>query len=388
MPHNYSQLPVSVPSLFKTIVSRVSAALLDELDNEVYFLHGSYNHIRQRILAKNQPEGFKEAKYPLVALLHSFEEQVAAKTDKFTVKLNLLICTESSNQKHAEDRYTDNYLPILYPIYAELIEQIKRSGFFSTYGTPPHTKVDDLHMGEESGQGGAYTLPDVVDGLWVKDLELTIIPNKCVLSNAMAAPSQLLFLNYISSVNVSFSGSDITIVYDSPGLTDVDSVISNLYYLLHKGDGGGSIDITADQGEDYTFSVSSFPDGEYIGFIEAQDGVTLGGKLCFWYEVLGGKVIAAMSNELQVSDIVTDANIEGFTVSSDLAATDYKITAFDYTDISGDAYYTHDVLGSVSELSGVSYEFKTGRGSSYETFRQKIRVSNKTLISQIIFKIN
>lgn len=390
MPHSYSQLPVSIPSLFETIVSRVSAALLDELGREVQFLHGTYNHIRQRIVAKDRAEGNKELKYPLIALVHSFEEQVRVTGKKVDVSLNFLICTETTNQKYAEDRYTDNYEPILYPIYAEFLEQCKQSGFFGGYGDYEHTKVDDLHMGEETANG-TYTLPDVVDGLWVKDLKLTILPNKCELLSSGSQPAQLQFMSIVESVVVSYSESTLTISFNG-SLVDTNSVVSNLYYLLHKGDGGSSVDVTAYNGSGSTsFSVATFADGEYAGHIEAQDGVDgvpASAKTYFWFKVLGGKVVGAMSNYLEYDSLQLDANKEGFDVNSSLVASDYVITAFDYTDQAGDAVYTHEVNGTVSQLANVRYEYNTGRSASYIQFKQKARVSTKTLISTIIFKIN
>jgi hypothetical protein len=97
-------------------------------------------------------------------------------------RLTFLICTESEQSLYSEDRYTQNYLPILYPIYAEFMAVVESSNYFRKYHGRgvPHVKVDDLHMGEESGGGKiAYILPDVVDGIWIKDLELSVLPNMC-----------------------------------------------------------------------------------------------------------------------------------------------------------------------------------------------------------------
>ena len=104
--------------------------------------------------------------------------------------------------------------------------------------------------------------------------------------------------------------------------------------------------------------------------------------------MLGGKVVGAMSNYLEYDSLKLDANKEGFDVNSSLVASDYVITAFDYADMAGDNVYTHEVNGTVSQLANVRYEYNTGRSASYVQFKQKSRVSTKTLISTIIFKIN
>lgn len=397
MPHNYTQLPVSIPALFDTIVSNVRTALLGELgpNREVQFLHGTYNHIRQRIEAKDKSSGNKQLKYPLIALIHSFEEQVVSDSKKVDVSLNFLICTETTNQKYSEDRYKDNYEPILYPIYAEFMEQCKRSGFFANYGDYQHTKVDDLHMGEETGNG-AYTLPDVVDGLWIKDLKLRIIPNKCTLLSSVNKPAQLVYMSMIHNVDVSYTDDEVTVSYTST-LLDDENVLASMYYYLNKGDASPAIDVTAINGNgSASFSVASMADGEYAGYIEAVDGGLLvlppegfisAARTFFWYKVQNGKVVGVMSNDINYSNVELSVNREGFDITSDLNASDYLITAFDYTNVSGTSIYTHEINGALSQLNGVVYELNSGRSNSYITFKQKVRVSNRTLNSQIIFKI-
>lgn len=398
MAHSYTQLPVSIPLLFEDIVSKVRLALLGELGSgrEVQFLHGTYNHIRQRIEAKDKAEGNKQLKYPLIALIHSFEEQVVSDSKKVDVSLNFLICTETTNQKYSEDRYKDNYEPILYPIYAEFLEQCKRSGYFAQYGDFEHTKVDDLHMGEETGNG-AYTLPDVVDGLWIKDLKLKVIPNKCTLLSSVNKPAELVFMSIIEDVDVTYTDDVLSLSFLGT-LIDTDSVLASMYYYLHKGDATPAIDVTAINGMGTaSFSVASMADGEYSGYIEAQDGgiivlppignVISNARTHFWYKVEGGKVVSAMSNHISYDNLQLSVNAEGFDVNSSLNASDYVITAFDYTDISGDSLYQHSVNGSLSELTDVRYEFNTGRSNLYKVFKQKVRVSNRTLNSQITFKI-
>jgi hypothetical protein len=288
MAHTYEQLPVSIPSLFEKIVQDVSANLRTELGRDVQFLYGSYNHIRQRLASKDKSEGNKEVKYPLIALIYSFDERKVSGKDSLDVSLTFLICTESENSMYSEDRYTQNYLPILYPIYAEFMAVVESSNYFRKYHSRgvPHVKVDDLHMGEESGGGKiAYILPDVVDGIWIKDLELSVLPNMCTLQS-WVVPSlpQLLFYSAVTSIDVTYSGDEITIEFEGE-VIDVNNVAPLFYYFLDKGDGNFATDVTAYVGEPYTFSVSAYADGEYVGYVKIEDGVTTDSRLGFWFKV-------------------------------------------------------------------------------------------------------
>jgi hypothetical protein len=389
MAHTYEQLPVSIPSLFEKIVQEVSANLRTELGRDVQFLYGSYNHIRQRLASKDKSEGNKEVKYPLIALIYSFDERKVSGKDSLDVSLTFLICTESENSMYSEDRYTQNYLPILYPIYAEFMAVVESSNYFRKYHSRgvPHVKVDDLHMGEESGGGKiAYILPDVVDGIWIKDLELSVLPNMCTLQS-WVVPSlpQLLFYSAVTSIDVTYSGDEITIEFEGE-LIDVGNISPLFYYFLDKGNGVFSTDVTAYVGQPYTFSVSAYADGEYVGYVKLDDGVIPGTRLGFWFKVQSGKVVAAMSNSFELNPITI--SVPKFTAISNVQSTEYNLTAFDYlanNDV--DPGYSHVINGLIKSLD-VDNEYIASRSGSFQSYKQKIRVSNRTINSTIIYTIN
>ena len=393
MAHTYTQLPVSIPSLFEKIVDKVSVNLRAELGRDVQFLYGSYNHIRQRLASKDKSEGNKEVKYPLIALIYSFDERKVSGKDSFDVSLTFLICTESEPSLYSEDRYTQNYLPILYPIYAEFMAVVESSNYFRKYHRSgvPHVKVDDLHMGEESGNSKiAYTLPDVVDGIWIKDLELSVLPNMCELQSwVLPSLPQLLFYTAVTHIDVTYSGDQITLEFDGE-VIDVNDVATDIYYLLDKGNGSFATDITAYAGvEPYTFSVAAYADGEYSGYIKIQDDVdiTTDARLGFWFKVQSGKVVAAMSNAYELTPITL--SVPKFTAISNVESSEYNLTGFDYlANDDVDPGYSHAINGYIKSLVDVDNEYMVNRSGSFQSYKQKIRVSNKTLNSTIIYKIN
>lgn len=182
MAHTYKKLPIAIPSLFDTIVSEVSDNLEAEIGTTVKFKHGTWEHIVARLVSESKATSTKNDKYPLIVLIHNFEEPTGGADLTTNVRLNFAICTLSSKGKTSEQRYAQSYLAKLYPIYAEFMQVVADSPYFDGYKAKwyKHTKIDDLHMGETTDTGrNAYKLPDILDGLFIQDLELTIDEQKC-----------------------------------------------------------------------------------------------------------------------------------------------------------------------------------------------------------------
>lgn len=160
--------PQNIPQIFSDIVSNVA----DEMGYPIQFLHGTWQSIRARIVEQGTGTIIKDNRFPLICLVQVFEEKFKADSEYSDVSLTLLICTDSDKNWFSEDRYTNNYLPTLYPIYTELLNQIMQSRFFVGYYNvaPEHTKADDLHLPENNDN----KLPECLDGLWVKDLKLKV----------------------------------------------------------------------------------------------------------------------------------------------------------------------------------------------------------------------
>jgi hypothetical protein len=244
-------------------------------------------------------------------------------------------------------------------------------------------------MGEESGGGKiAYILPDVVDGIWIKDLELSVLPNMCTLQS-WVVPSlpQLLFYSAVTSIDVTYSGDEITIEFEGE-MIDVANIAPVFYYFLDKGNGVFATDVTAYAGiGPYTFSVSAYADGEYVGYVKLDDGVIPGARLGFWFKVQSGKVVAAMSNSYELTPITL--SVPKFTAISNVQSTEYNLTAFDYVANNQiDPGYSHVINGLIKSLDDVDNEYIASRSGSFQSYKQKIRISNKTINSTIIYIIN
>jgi hypothetical protein len=177
MAHTYTILPKNIPQIIADIVAVVSDNLATEIGSDIQFLHGTWASIRSRIVEEASGTVIKNTRFPLVCLVQVFEEKYKANSEYGDVSLTLLICNNSEQTWYAEQRYTSNYIPILYPIYAEFMAVLNTSPYFVGYKEKyyQHTKADDLHLPENNDN----KLPECLDGLWIKDLQLRL-DDKCL----------------------------------------------------------------------------------------------------------------------------------------------------------------------------------------------------------------
>lgn len=175
MAHTYDILPKNIPQIISDIVEQVSINLATEIGSNVAFKHGTWAHIKKRIVEEATGQPIKDARFPLVCLVQVFEEKYKADSEYGDVSLTLLVCNTSDPAWYSEDRYTNNYIPTLYPIYAEFMAVLQESPYFQGYRQlyPEHTKADDLHLPENNEN----KLPECLDGLWIRDLKLRIYNN-------------------------------------------------------------------------------------------------------------------------------------------------------------------------------------------------------------------
>jgi len=176
--HTYTQFPIAIPKLIENIVTEVKL----NLGYNITYKHGSWIHLMNQINDDKKTPSKKNVVYPLIMLIHEFDER--RNNGVLTADLDIVIVNNSNPNEYYSVRYTENYLPILYPIYAEFMHVISNSPYFlgnSERGFN-HTKIDALNMGVNETNGNvAYKLPDYLDGVVIKKLELTINETNCTL---------------------------------------------------------------------------------------------------------------------------------------------------------------------------------------------------------------
>lgn len=182
-----SYRPIYIVDIFADIVTRTSAQLLADgtIATGVNYLYGHPLEILDSLQKLTKIASSQGNRYPLVALFQDFDE-VRGKDDtiEFTVSLNLIIASLTKPEYKAADRYKYNFKPILYPIYEELITQIKVSRYFKDPMTQySHKKTDRMYWGRNGlfgKDGSVYN--DFIDAIEIQDLELKVKPLNCFIN--------------------------------------------------------------------------------------------------------------------------------------------------------------------------------------------------------------
>jgi hypothetical protein len=156
--------------IFGAIVGRVQE-LYDTVDQEKpYYLYGHYLDVLKVLTEKDQNDTFKYKKYPLIILIQDFQENHGENLSYgFTLpNIRVLITDLTDPDYHADQRYTNVFKPVLYPIYRYLLIAMDESFDIGTKDIDqiPHTKIDRVFWGTQTEFGSdASILDDYLDAI-------------------------------------------------------------------------------------------------------------------------------------------------------------------------------------------------------------------------------
>ena len=190
MAHTYNYLPVNVPAIFEQIATKTFANVMSEINVATnaqdggmipMYLHGTLIHIVERLTEMARDQDYNNKRFPLIAFVHDFVRRFERNDENPEIKVRIIIANLTSPDYRSEDRYRINFLPILYPIYAEFMSQLAKSNYFIRNNglMIKHEMIDHLHWGKESYYGhSAYEMHEYIDGIEIANLELKLnIPN-------------------------------------------------------------------------------------------------------------------------------------------------------------------------------------------------------------------
>lgn len=266
MAHTYTTLPPSLGVLIESIVGDCSVNLYDDLGLEIQYKADSFDKIMTELaeLALSKP-----IRYPIFALIQPYKSSLGDFIGQ-DVECDLVICNLTEATYSWEDRETNNYTPILLPIYAEFMELLKLNSAVTYVGRQPlHKLIKLYHLGDKAGNRAGYMIPDIVDAVLIEGLRFRFEPqvNLC-LAPPCEPYHEVALLDYISSFTIGSSPGNITVGISSaefisllPGLPVV--------YTLDMGNGNAttSIEVLTPLEIDL-----DFPLGTYIGSITSSYG--------------------------------------------------------------------------------------------------------------------
>jgi len=176
--------PVYIVDVFEDIVAAVSASLLtylqtiDSTITKVLFEYGHRADINERIITYGK-QGVNFC--PMIILFEDYKLKHGDIGYTGITDLTLIIIYYTKIAITRREREENVFRPILYPVYNELLNQLKANGSFSIYDTTKiqHTQVNRPHWGDPDLYK-EYPLKGVFDGIEISNLQLKTFLNNCL----------------------------------------------------------------------------------------------------------------------------------------------------------------------------------------------------------------
>jgi hypothetical protein len=139
------------------------------------YQYGYVTELNETLNEYSKTPAFKALKFPLVWLAQPFTITHGDYNCFGKAKVDVFIFNRTDANLKAADRMTNNFKPVIYPIYEQLIEQISEHAAFMEQDNEAikHETTDRYFW-----DGINPTITDVVDWMYIKGLEITI-RNKC-----------------------------------------------------------------------------------------------------------------------------------------------------------------------------------------------------------------
>ncbi len=268
MAHTYTSLPDSLSPVIEGIVADCSDALLSEIGFAINYKADSF----LRIMSELQQEVLTTPiRYPIFALIQPYK----AKFGNFShqeITCDIIICALTKAEYSWSEREELTFNPILLPIYAEFMAQLKLNGSISYDGiNPPHELVKLYHMGDTQANKNGYIVPDMVDCVLIEGLRFNLEKDTLTCTPLPCEPvHEVALLDYISTYSVSGDGSNSLVVGISSAVFISLLPGSPVEYTINYGLGGADVDIEVLT--PLTFSVAGVANGTYIGTIKSSYG--------------------------------------------------------------------------------------------------------------------
>lgn len=151
-----------IPDLVASVVEAVNAAIYKSEGFEVYYDFGNHFDIVKNLTEKDGSP-ITPGKYPLVWLVTPFKEKHDRPDMYASADLRFIIANDTEQEYYMHERRDKVFLPILYPVMQELINQLTKSRQFQV--NPLVYEKEDLQLArvDQSGKHLFNDAADVID---------------------------------------------------------------------------------------------------------------------------------------------------------------------------------------------------------------------------------
>lgn len=168
-----------IPNLLEELVAKAA----NKLNREIFFDKGHYNEVVRNLTMKVDSPA-KPKRYPLVWLVMDMKETLNPRLGIYAdIDVHLIFAMDTDINYTLDQRVTNNFIPVLYPIFQELLNQIEDCSFFnnSLNSLMKCEKWDRPYWGgqDSQGNGQANIFNDFIDAIQVKSLRLSVKKQFC-----------------------------------------------------------------------------------------------------------------------------------------------------------------------------------------------------------------
>lgn len=145
--------------------------------NAPYIIPGHLIDVNEQLTEKDEAPDYKNQKFPLIILALDAPEQKGIPNTDSECEVNLMLCTLTEQNWNVTERRTNNFDPILQPLYDKFIEKllINKDVRGSIKEDFLHVKTDAYNLGKTQVYGNAGLLTrDRVDAIIIEGLPLKI----------------------------------------------------------------------------------------------------------------------------------------------------------------------------------------------------------------------
>lgn len=169
--------PVYIVEEMAAVVAKVAT----KLATPVYYMYGHPLEIVGRLQEKANSTTMKATAFPLVCLFTDIPEDNGDNVGFYAKdRLNIVICTSTTQTYTSEERTANTFKPILYPIKVELLKQITAYPNFTVNGELKFRSWDRYFWGRQGLYGSvANPFNDYIDAIEIQNLQITIKNKIC-----------------------------------------------------------------------------------------------------------------------------------------------------------------------------------------------------------------
>ena len=142
--------------VFGEVVSDVRSVYDPSGLEKPYYMYGHPREIGNLLTLKDQSSVNKFKRFPLVAFIQDFAESHGSDNRyEYELSFSVLIVTSTKRDYKSEERYTNTFKPVLYPIYELLKTKMVQNQNILVQDVDylDHRKIDRVYWGVEGTYG-------------------------------------------------------------------------------------------------------------------------------------------------------------------------------------------------------------------------------------------